>query len=63
MNPMDILKAACRKQETQTIFECVIQLATVTTTEERMARAALIAVYEERTSLEQADALMDLIGL
>jgi len=63
MTIIEALKAKVREQDTQTIFECVLQLATVNSTEERMARAALIDVYQERTSPEDADALMDLIGL
>lgn len=63
MSAIETLKAKVREQETQVIFECVLQLAVVKTSDERMTRAALIEVYEERTSEAEADALMDLIGM
>ena len=63
MTIIEALMDKARTQDTQTIFECVVQLATVNDSTERMVRAALIQVYQERTSPEQADALMDLIGL
>ena len=60
---IDVLKAKVRTQTTETILECVVHLADAATVEERMIRAALIDVYIERTSADEGDKLMDLIGL
>lgn len=61
---MEQLKEKVRTQTTETILDCIMQMGGGhVTTEERMVRAALIQVYEERTSPEEADALMDVLGL
>ena len=64
MSAIETLKEACRKQTTQTIFEAVVLIGGgMVNTDKRMVRAALIDIYIERTSPEDGDALMDLIGL
>lgn len=61
---MEQLKAKVRTQDTDTILECIMKIGGGhVSTEERMVRAALIDVYAERTSEEDADALMDVLGL
>lgn len=62
---MEQLKEAIRTKTTDIILECIIQIggAFDVTKEQRIVRAALLSVYEERTSGDEVDALMDMIGL
>ena len=64
MTAIEIIKAEARKQDTQTILDAVLLIGGgMVETAKRMTRAALIEVYVERTSADEAEALMDLIGL
>lgn len=61
---MEQLKAKIRTQTTDMILECIMQIGGGRVdTDRRMVRAALIDVYIERTSEEDGDALMDVLGL
>lgn len=61
---MEQLIAKARTQSTETILECLMVIGGgIVDVDERMVRAALIEVYKERTSEEDADALMDALGL
>lgn len=65
MNAIDQIMAASRHLSTTQIVDCVLEIgAGVTNTpEERMVRAALVDLYQEREGEEAADRLMDEIGL
>ena len=63
MTAYQIIKAEVETRDTQTIFECLLQLATVKTPEENLVRAALLSVYEDRTSEAETDALMELLDM
>jgi hypothetical protein len=61
---MDQLMGKVRERSTQTIFDCCIAMSgKMKTTEQLMARAALIEVYAEREGDAQCEALMDLMGI
>ena len=61
---MEQLKAKVRTQTTEIILDCIMKIGGGhVSVEERMVRAALLDVYEERTSGEDLDALMDVLGL
>jgi hypothetical protein len=61
---MEKIKSAIRTQTTEMILECVTQIGGgQVSTEQTMVRAALIDVYIERTSEEDGDMLMDLLGM
>jgi hypothetical protein len=58
------LKAKARTQTTEMILDCLLMIGGGHVSEdERMVRAALIDVYIERTSPEDGDTLMDILGL
>ena len=64
MTTIETLKSEIRKQDTQTIFDCIIEMGGDQLPEtERMVRACLMHVYEERTSGEELDALLDVLGM
>lgn len=61
---MEQLIAKVRTQPTEMILDCLLIIGGGhVSVDERMARAALIQVYIERTSDEDGDALMDALGL
>lgn len=64
---MEALKNKIRTESTETILSCINSIGggdyTTVSKEQRMVRAALIAVYAERTSDEAAELLMDTLGL
>jgi len=61
---MEKLIEKVRTQTTEMILECLTIIGGGhVSVDERMARAALIQVYIERTSEEEGDALMDMLGL
>ncbi len=62
---MNAVKAKIRTQDTETILACILAMGggALSTSEERLVRAALIDVYIERTSEEDGDALMDALGM
>jgi hypothetical protein len=61
---MEKIKSAIRTQTTEMILECVTKIGGgQVSTEQAMVRAALIDVYIERTSEEDGDMLMDLLGM
>jgi hypothetical protein len=61
---MDQLKAKIREGSTEQILDCIVMLGGgQLSVDKRMARAALIDVYIERTSPEEGDALMDVLGM
>jgi hypothetical protein len=61
---MEQLRERIRTQTTEIILECLVQIGGGhVDTDKRMVRAALIDVYIERTSEEEGDVLMDMLGL
>ena len=59
---MDKLIECARKQNTETLIDCV-KVIGGETPEQRMSRAAMIEVIIERNGNDFADRLMDEIGL
>jgi hypothetical protein len=61
---MEQLRERIRTQSTEMILECLTAIGGgQVDVDRRMVRAALIDIYIERTSEEEGDALMDLLGL
>lgn len=62
---LEKMKTVARKLDLEGLVEAVLLIggSVDVTQEQRLTRAILIDVYEERTSEEDADLLMGLIGL
>jgi hypothetical protein len=61
---MEQLKERIRTQDTDTILDCIMQIGGGhVDVDKRMVRAALLDIYQERTSEEDVDALLDTLGM
>jgi hypothetical protein len=61
---MEKLIEKARTQSTETILECLMIIGGgQVEVDSRMARAALLEVYKERTSDEELDMILDAMGM
>jgi hypothetical protein len=61
---MEKLIEKARTQSTETILECLMIIGGgQVEVDSRMARAALLEVYKERTSDEELDLILDAMGM
>jgi hypothetical protein len=65
MTALDLVKSEIRKMTVNDIKLCVVQMGGghLANEEARLVRAAMIDVYSEKTSPEDAEKLMDFVGL
>ena len=65
MTAIDTIKNSIRTQTTEMILDCIMNIGggILENQEERMVRACLMDVYEERTSSEELDVLLDKLGM
>lgn len=61
---IETIKTQIRTQDTDTILSCIMQIGGgQVDTKERMVRACLIDIYEEREGQDATDTLLDILEM